>query len=95
MPVYPPEITKEYLAKAQRREAQGLTTYGDFDPVADQRILTVEAQDEAVDIFNYMEFLIRKFPKHKDKARRIQVKACTLYHLLKQMESTERKERTP
>ena len=87
--VYPPEITKEYVAKAQRREAQGLTVYGDFNPLKDKRVMSVEAQDECVDIFNYMEFLIRKFPQHKSKARKVQVKACVVYQLLKQLEEVE------
>lgn len=84
------DLMDEFLFRSRRREIKGLSVYGAFDPQADRRVLTVEAQDEVLDCHNYLKFLILKHPSLKKEARLLQAEACTLYIGLRRLEAKER-----
>ena len=83
------ELLAEFVAEAKKREISGLITYGHFDPKKDTRILSVEAQDEVIDVLNYLRFFLRKFPdsyEHTLASRRL---AFALYCALRDLEGLE------
>lgn len=82
-------LTREFVARYQRRITQGLATYGEFDPTTDKRNLAHEAIEECLDIGSYMEMCEQKTPALAKKCRRIVSKAIVLYGLLKKLEQEE------
>ena len=79
----------QFFRDAEKREVAGLSTYGDFDPKKDKRILCVEAIEECLDCANYMDFLYRKHPILKPKAREVQMYAFKTWCLLNELEAQE------
>jgi len=86
------ELAKEYIQKALTREAQGLSTYGDFNPKTDTRILSLEAIDECIDILNYLRFYEKKFGKSLEVTH-IKQMAFKLYVELRRLELLETSKR--
>ena len=81
-------LAEEYLTKALNREVQGLATYGDFNPKTDNRILSIEAQEECIDILNYLRFFEKKYGKSQEVTG-IKQMAFKLYVELKRLELAE------
>src|SRR3990172_4885723 len=80
------KLLDEFCAEARKRELQGMQTYGPFDPEEDTRNLSQEAQDEVIDVLNYMRFFHRKYPdayEHNLSVRRL---AFSLYCALRELE---------
>lgn len=50
----------EIFQKCLDREKEGLKSYGEFDPEADNRDLFMEMEDELIDLMNYARFQIKK-----------------------------------
>lgn len=89
-----PKLLKEFVAKYKARIVQGLAVYGEFDPIADRRVLSHEAIEEILDVGSYMEMLEQKRPELNTKCRKIMAKAVIIYGMLKELEADEtRKER--
>ena len=83
------DLLAELFAEARKREIHGLKTYGAFDPKKDHRILASEAQEEVIDVLNYLRFFHRKYPdttKDTLTARRL---TFALYCALRELEVLE------
>ena len=87
-------IYREFVAEALKREHGGLSTYGEFNPKTDTRILTVEAQEEALDAWNYLKFFDKKHPDLMEATLVAKRLTFSLYHELRRMERLEL-EQTP
>ena len=83
------QLLREFANEARKREIQGLAVYGNFDPETDTRILTVEAQLEVVDAFQYCRFLLRKHPSLREKIDGVKRLSFCLYRELRKIEAEE------
>ena len=84
------DYASEFIRFMEQGERAGFRKYGPFDPKTDLRVLTVEAQEEARDVGNYMRFLRRKHPDLRDEVSEVLLLAFKLYKALRQLESRER-----
>jgi len=80
---------RNFVDEAKKREIQGLAVYGDFDPKTDTRILSVEAQEEAIDVLNYCRFLLRKHPSLREKIDGVKRLSFCIYRELRKLEAEE------
>jgi len=83
------KLLQEFFAEARKRELLGLATYGPFEPTKDTRILSIEMQEEAVDVLNYSRFLLRKHPHLREKTEGIKRLTFALYYELRKLEKVE------
>ena len=83
------KLLTEFVQEAGKREFAALPKYGVFDPKKDKRILSVEAQEENIDILNYMRFLHRKHPSLREDINKVKRLAFDLYVLLRNLEARE------
>ena len=87
-------LAEELVIEAHKRIfGQGLVKYGDFCPKTDTRVLTVEAQQEALDIWAYIaEFFYKKYPHLRKKTENVRALTLSLYIALRELEEVERAE---
>ncbi len=83
----------EFLAQCRDREARGAITYGRDSYMTDSRVMCEQAREEACDIFNYMEFLTRRFPQLSSAASMVKSIAFTVWRIILSLEHDERKRR--
>ena len=83
------ELLTEFVAEAKKRELSGLLTYGHFEPEKDTRILSHEAQEETIDVLNYMRFFTRKYPEAYKECLSVRRLAFSLYCALRDLEELE------
>lgn len=79
----------ELAVEAAKREQMGLATYGPFNPATDKRILSVEAQEEVIDVWNYLRFLAKKHPHLRKDLLLARKQAWHLYCELRRLEGME------
>lgn len=84
------ELAEELLIEAKKREIQGLTTYGDFVPKEDTRILSYEAIEEVLDAWVYIGFYRRKYPESAPRTDGIRALLLSTYISLRRLEEEER-----
>ena len=83
-------LIREFTSRYRARIVRGLATYGEFDPSTDTRWLSVEAQEECLDIGSYLEMLEAKRPEMRSGILKVRAKAILLYGELKKLEEAER-----
>jgi hypothetical protein len=83
----------EFLAQCCEREDKGAITYGKDSYMTDSRVMCEQAREEACDIFNYMEFLSRRFPQLSSATSMAKSIAFTVWRILLSLEHDERKRR--
>lgn len=83
------ELLAELFAEARKRELHGLKTYGAFDPKTDKRFLTAEAQEEVIDVQNYLRFFHRKYPNTNKETLAARRLVFALYCALRDLEDLE------
>ncbi|MFA6063988.1 MAG: hypothetical protein WC736_15475 [Gallionella sp.] len=82
-------LLNEFVSLCEAGEVAGFATYGDFDPVADKRVLSREAIEEIRDAWNYMRFLELKRPELRSPIQKIRAKLVMLYGELRKLEEAE------
>ena len=83
-------LRDEFISKYRSRIVSGLAKYGEFDPATDKRVLSVEAQEECLDIGSYLEFLESKYNSMSAQVQKVRAKTILLYGDLKKLEAEER-----
>ena len=82
-------LAREFYDRYQSRITAGLATYGEFNAATDKRVLSQEAQEEALDIGSYLEMLECKHPDLASKINKIRAKTILLYGQLRALEEAE------
>ena len=85
-------LVKEYYDKYRSRIVRGLATYGEFDPATDKRVLSVEMQEECLDIGSYLEMWDQKYTSKAASTAAQKARAYFIlgYGMLKELEELER-----
>ena len=84
-------LIREFVSKYRGRIVRGLAVYGEFNAKTDDRILSIEAQEEILDgCGSYMEMLEEKRPDLQPEIQKIRAKGILLYGELRELEKLER-----
>lgn len=85
-------LIRRFYSKYRARIVKAVAKYGDFNPATDKRLMSVEAQEECLDVGSYLEFGESMRPDLGPQLQKIRAHFILGYAML---EEWERLERTP